>query len=122
MPTADAAATLAERGSCNRNSKSLSATIDKPLLRKLWQPRDQASVRDTSPPPPAGRLPHPAAQRPKAQPQQAPQPKQVPQPQQQQPAQQAPQPPQAQQLPQAQQRPQAQQEQPPRRQAETQQQ
>ena len=72
MPTADAAATLAERGSCNRNSKSLSATIDKPWLRKLWQPRDQASVRDTSPPPPAGRLPHPAAQRPKAQPQQAP--------------------------------------------------
>ena len=131
MPTADAAVTLVERGSSNRYSKALRATIDKPWLRKLWQPRDQASLRDTPPPPPTGRPPHVAAQRPKVQPQQVPQPQQAPQQQQQQPAQQAhqhqqqqpaqqvPQPPQT---TQAQQPPQAQQEQPPRQQAETQQQ
>ena len=94
LRNADAADNLMEHGTRTPHCKALRATLDKPWLRKQWQPRDQASLRDTPPPPPADRPPHGAAQRPKAQ--QAPQPQQASQQQQQ---------PQMQQLPHLQQAP-----------------
>ena len=138
LRNANAADNLMEHGAHTSYSKALRATLDKPWLRKQWQPREQASLHDTPPPPPAGRPPHAAAQRPKAQPKQAPQPHQAPhqqqqqqqqqqQPEQQAPQQQAPQQPtqQAPQQPQAQHTrppPQTQPEQAPNQQAEAQQQ